>query len=136
MRSTPEPGYRALFDLTGRTAIVTGAVGILGRRFCRGLADFGANVVVADLQEEPVRAFAEELERACGVATLGTPAVSSAPCTVPMRHVCASTAVPRMRIDDARHWPQTPLAVVVLARAAPCATALVARAAGTRSAGG
>ena len=71
MRSTPEPGYRALFDLTGRTAIVTGAVGILGRRFCRGLADFGANVVVADLQEEPVRTFAEELERACGVATLG-----------------------------------------------------------------
>ena len=34
--------YKALFELTGKTAIVTGAVGILGQGFCRGLAEFGA----------------------------------------------------------------------------------------------
>ena len=36
------------FDLTGKTAIVTGGAGLLGRYFCYALADFGANIVVAD----------------------------------------------------------------------------------------
>ena len=43
--------YRALFDLNGKTAIVTGAVGILGQGFCRGLAEFGAQVAVVDLNQ-------------------------------------------------------------------------------------
>jgi NAD(P)-dependent dehydrogenase (short-subunit alcohol dehydrogenase family) len=64
-------GYRELFDLGGKTAIITGAVGILGRRFCRGLAEFGANVVVADLRAEEVAAFAAELARDFPVGTLG-----------------------------------------------------------------
>jgi NAD(P)-dependent dehydrogenase (short-subunit alcohol dehydrogenase family) len=55
-------GYRDLFDLTGKTAVVTGGVGILGRRFCRGLAEFGANVVVADVRADDVAGFAAELE--------------------------------------------------------------------------
>ena len=37
------------FDLTGRTAVVTGGAGLLGRAVSRGLADHGATVVVADL---------------------------------------------------------------------------------------
>ncbi len=32
--------YRDLFDLTGKVAIVTGGLGILGRGFCRGLAEY------------------------------------------------------------------------------------------------
>ena len=36
--------YRNFFDLSGKVAVVTGAVGILGQRFCRGLAEFGANI--------------------------------------------------------------------------------------------
>ena len=44
--------YKNLFDLRGKTAIVTGAVGILGQRFCRGLAEFGAQVAVVDLDLE------------------------------------------------------------------------------------
>ncbi|MFH1144930.1 MAG: SDR family oxidoreductase [Candidatus Eisenbacteria bacterium] len=55
--------YKELFDLTGRTAIVTGAAGILGRRFCRGLAEFGANVVLADLRADDLRELAADLER-------------------------------------------------------------------------
>ena len=63
--------YKSLFDLTGKTAIVTGAVGILGQRFCRGLAEFGAQVVVADLDLDRCSAFAAELERDYGKPALG-----------------------------------------------------------------
>jgi NAD(P)-dependent dehydrogenase (short-subunit alcohol dehydrogenase family) len=63
--------YKSLFELTGKTAIITGAVGILGQRFCRGLAEFGAQVAVVDLDEERCAAFAEELERDYGAASLG-----------------------------------------------------------------
>ena len=37
------------FDLAGKTAIVTGACGILGVRFCAGLADQGAPIISDDL---------------------------------------------------------------------------------------
>jgi 2-deoxy-D-gluconate 3-dehydrogenase len=37
------------FDLTGRVAIVTGGPGLLGKQFCRTLAEAGASVVVADI---------------------------------------------------------------------------------------
>ena len=52
--------YKALFDLTGKTAVVTGAVGILGQGFCRGLAEFGAQIAVVDLDESRCAAFAAE----------------------------------------------------------------------------
>lgn len=63
--------YRAAFDLTGKTAVVTGAVGILGREFCTGLAECGANVGVVDLELKTAEAFATELEARCGVRALG-----------------------------------------------------------------
>ncbi|HET6846718.1 MAG TPA: SDR family oxidoreductase [Anaerolineales bacterium] len=37
------------FDLTGRTALVTGGAGLLGNQFCRTLAEAGAAVAVLDL---------------------------------------------------------------------------------------
>ena len=55
-------GFKKLFDLTGKTAIVTGGIGILGRQFCSILAEFGANVAVVDIQDEMARDFAAELE--------------------------------------------------------------------------
>ena len=57
-----EASYRNLFDLHGKTAIVTGGAGILGRRFCAGLAEFGANVAVVDIDAKAAKGVAEELE--------------------------------------------------------------------------
>ncbi len=53
--------YRRLFDLAGTTAVVTGGAGILGRRLCAGLADFGARVAVVDLDGEGAAELAREL---------------------------------------------------------------------------
>ena len=61
------------FDLTGRVAIVTGGPGLLGKEFCRTLAEAGAIVVIADLNAEGVHALTTTLIKsgyhAMGVAT-------------------------------------------------------------------
>jgi len=49
------------FDLTGRAAVVTGGCGLLGREFCRTLAEAGAAVVVADLNASAAAAVASDL---------------------------------------------------------------------------
>ena len=40
------------FDMTGKTAIITGAAGLLGKQFCLALAQAGANIVMADLASD------------------------------------------------------------------------------------
>jgi NAD(P)-dependent dehydrogenase (short-subunit alcohol dehydrogenase family) len=74
--------YRNLFDLKEKTAIVTGAVGILGQRFCRGLAEFGAQVAVVDLDPDRCKAFADELRRDYGTESLGVACDVSDPASV------------------------------------------------------
>lgn len=49
------------FDLTGRVAVVTGGVGLLGAEFCRTLAEAGAAVVVVDLNESASQAVSDSL---------------------------------------------------------------------------
>jgi NAD(P)-dependent dehydrogenase (short-subunit alcohol dehydrogenase family) len=60
-----------MFQLANKVAIVTGATGLLGREHCHALASAGAYVVVADLDEGPCAAFAEELTQEHGRAALG-----------------------------------------------------------------
>jgi NAD(P)-dependent dehydrogenase (short-subunit alcohol dehydrogenase family) len=49
------------FDLTGRVAVITGGVGLLGAEFCRTLAEAGAAVAVVDLNASASQAVADSL---------------------------------------------------------------------------
>jgi NAD(P)-dependent dehydrogenase (short-subunit alcohol dehydrogenase family) len=50
-----------LFSLKNKTAIVTGALGLIGKKHCEALAQAGANVVVADMNEAEAETFAKQL---------------------------------------------------------------------------
>lgn len=52
---------QTLFDLSGKTALVTGASGLLGGHFCRVLAGAGAQVVMAARRVEAMAPLAAEI---------------------------------------------------------------------------
>ncbi len=61
------------FRLDNRVAVVTGACGILGGVFSRSLAEAGANVIIADLDDGRVKALADEISRDTGGEAHGAP---------------------------------------------------------------
>lgn len=60
------PGPSALFDLSGRTALITGGSRGLGRQMALAFAHQGADVVIASRSLESCRATAGEVESATG----------------------------------------------------------------------
>lgn len=61
--------FKDLISLKGKTAVVTGGAGLLGRAFCRGLAELGAQVAIVDLKAP--ESFADELTKEFGPRFLG-----------------------------------------------------------------
>lgn len=51
-----------LFSLKNKTAIVTGALGLIGKEHCKALSEAGANVVVADIDEAKCKDFVKVLQ--------------------------------------------------------------------------
>lgn len=74
--------YTDKFNLQGKTAIVTGGLGILGKQFCIGLAQHGAQVAVWDLNGQEAIRFAEELAAKYGVKSCGVACDVSSPLSV------------------------------------------------------
>jgi NAD(P)-dependent dehydrogenase (short-subunit alcohol dehydrogenase family) len=54
--------YSKLFDLSGKTALVTGGAGILGVQFCAALAAHGANVALVDLEKTAAQEAAFKIQ--------------------------------------------------------------------------
>ncbi|WP_226584846.1 SDR family oxidoreductase [Halobacillus litoralis] len=61
-----------LFDLSGKTALVTGGGRGLGEQMAEGLAEAGANVVVCSRKKEACERVALRLEKDLGVQTLAS----------------------------------------------------------------
>ena len=54
---------RSLFNLTNKTAIVTGGGSGLGKSMAKALAESGANVVIADINIENAQKTSEEIKK-------------------------------------------------------------------------
>lgn len=61
---------RALFDLSGRSALITGATGAFGQAAARALAAAGARLTLAGASTDKLEALASEIASAGGEATL------------------------------------------------------------------
>src|SRR4051794_32245188 len=68
---TPARTGLALFDLTGRAAIVTGGSRGLGLTIASGLASAGADLLLTSRHEDEVRAAADQLAAATGRKVVG-----------------------------------------------------------------
>ncbi len=55
-----------MVDLQGKSALVTGGASGIGRAIVRALAEAGADVLIADIQDEPAKAAARETASATG----------------------------------------------------------------------
>lgn len=59
-------GVNGSFGMSGRTVIVTGGAGLLGREYGRALAEAGVNVVLADVDAASMEALQTELSEMGG----------------------------------------------------------------------
>jgi NAD(P)-dependent dehydrogenase (short-subunit alcohol dehydrogenase family) len=63
--------HSPLFDLTGKSAVVTGGAGLIGTQICRGFAQHGAAVAVVDINGEAASELAANLHSEFDVRAIG-----------------------------------------------------------------
>jgi len=70
-KSSKKTNYVKRFNLNGKVAVVTGGIGILGKHFCAGLAESGANIAVVDIDVDKAKELAKNLDKLYGVKAVG-----------------------------------------------------------------
>jgi len=63
--------FKEKFSLKDKVIIISGACGLIGRAFSEAVAQFGGNVIVADIPSSQPKKFAEELQKRNNVKCLG-----------------------------------------------------------------
>ena len=74
MKKTNDPNgidFRKKFELNDKVVVITGGCGLIGRAFCEAVAQFGAHVVVADIEAANPVQRALDLEKKHGKRMLG-----------------------------------------------------------------
>lgn len=61
---------KLLMDMSGRRALITGAAGELGRMIADSFAEMGAELLLVDIQNAPIKALATELADRHGVTAI------------------------------------------------------------------
>ena len=69
-------------SLNGKTAIITGGAGILGKHFSKGLASCGSHVVIVDLNKNEAEILASDLTRRYGQQCISIECDVSEPASV------------------------------------------------------
>ena len=92
-----------LFDLTGRSAMVTGAAGGIGAPVAQALATAGASVLVTDIDKDAAAGTAERISAAGGKAD--APRWTSRTATAPSRPPRRPPASP---MESCTSWSTTP----------------------------
>jgi NAD(P)-dependent dehydrogenase (short-subunit alcohol dehydrogenase family) len=87
-----------LFDLTGRTAIVTGSSRGIGRAIAQRFAEHGANVIISSRKADACAAVAAEIDAAVG-RNAATPIAANISSKEELRHLIDETTRRFGRID-------------------------------------
>lgn len=66
-----EEAVKQLFNLKGKVAVITGAVGLIGSQYAEILSDAGAQVVIVDVFQDKCEEFAKEITKRNGIEALG-----------------------------------------------------------------
>ena len=77
-----EHDVRGKFDLSGKTVIITGGAGLLGKSHAHALAAAGASVVIADILGDQAKRAADEVAQASGGEALAVQVDVSQPDSV------------------------------------------------------
>ncbi|MER5908910.1 SDR family oxidoreductase [Streptomyces sp. NPDC001982] len=100
----------SLFDLTGRTAVVTGGSRGLGRAYVQGLAEQGANVAILDIDSRESKVAAKEVASETGVRTLAleVDVASEAAVNEAFSHVYGQFGQVDVLVNNAGLWSNVP----------------------------